>query len=141
MLLTRQWPCSTLKKAFRFISDKPFFLFIPAPTSFSAPHVFDFTRLAYFMGLCAFLVDRFKPGAVLSLRINHPKNVCHVCNTLTRSRYLKSSIIPCYVSAFQITSWFVYEPAANSKHSFSEAYYSFLSSFEERILRFVCFIL
>jgi hypothetical protein len=28
-------------KAFRFISDKPFFLFIAVPASFSAPRVFD----------------------------------------------------------------------------------------------------
>lgn len=37
-------------------------------------------------------------------------NVCNDCNALTRSRYLKPSIIPCYVSDFQITSWFIYEP-------------------------------
>lgn len=40
-LLTRQWPCSMAKKAFRFISDKPFFLLIAVPTGFSAPRVFN----------------------------------------------------------------------------------------------------
>lgn len=89
-LLTRQWPCSMAKKAFRFISDKPFFLFLAVPTSFSAPRVFDSPASRLYGLICAFLLDRSKPGAVLSLRINHSRrcNLVHaqcVCDEVNLS--------------------------------------------------------
>lgn len=100
-LLTRQWPCSMAKKAFRFISDKPFFLFIAVPTGFSAPRVFNSPASWLYGLICAFLVDRSKPGAVLSLRINHScrratlymLNVCDKVNLLGVGVYFRCVVL------------------------------------------------
>jgi len=99
-LLTRQWPCSMAKKAFRFISDKPFFLFVAVPTSFSAPRVFDSPASWLYGLICAFLVDRSKPGAVLSLRINHSRrcNASYMLNVCDKVYLLGIRVFsPCCV--------------------------------------------
>lgn len=61
-------------------------------------------------------------------------NVCNDCNALTRSRYLKPSIIPCYVSTFQITSWFIYEPL-QIRNTLPQHLMFFLTSFEQNLQR------